>query len=72
MRDFCFKGEARSTTGNLGTALARAGLGPGREERTEESPNPREEQEFRMGSGKCRWVFAETGAASVVSLDKRE
>ncbi|NXT71775.1 PIGR protein, partial [Chaetops frenatus] len=54
-------GEAGSTTGNLETALACAGLSPGREERMEESPGPGEEQEFRTGSGKCRWVFAGTG-----------
>ncbi|NXU38496.1 PIGR protein, partial [Drymodes brunneopygia] len=54
-------GGARSTRGNLEPALARAGLSPEKEERMEETPNPEEEQEFRMGSGKCRWVLAETG-----------
>ncbi|XP_005529479.2 PREDICTED: polymeric immunoglobulin receptor-like [Pseudopodoces humilis] len=44
-------GEERSTTGSLEPALA--GLSPGREEGMEESPSPGEEQEFRMGSGKC-------------------
>ncbi|NXI18298.1 PIGR protein, partial [Irena cyanogastra] len=61
-------GGERSTTGSLEPALACAGLSPGKEERMEENPSPGEEQEFRMGSGKCRWVFAETGTASVVSL----
>ncbi|NXY16738.1 PIGR protein, partial [Atrichornis clamosus] len=50
-------GEGRRTTGNLETALDRAGLSPGKEETTEENPSPEEVQECRMGSGKCRWVF---------------
>ncbi|NXL79506.1 PIGR protein, partial [Leptocoma aspasia] len=54
-------GGERSTMGSLEPALAHAGLSPGKEERMEENPSPGEEQEFRMGSGKCRWVFAETG-----------
>lgn len=69
---FCFKGGERSTTGSLEPTLVRAGLSPGKEERMEENPSPGEEEEFRMGSGKCRWVLAETGTARVISLDKRE
>lgn len=65
---FCFTGGGRSSTGSLEPALACAG----KEERMEESPSPGEEQEFRMGSGKCRWVLAETGTAGVISPDKRE
>lgn len=72
IRVFCFEGEAGSTTGSLEPSLARAGLSPGREERMEENPSPGEVQEFRMGSGKCRWVLAGAGTASVVSLDRRE
>lgn len=67
MAVFCFKGEERSTMGSLGTALGRAGPSPGREERMEETLSPVEEQEFRTGSGKCRWVLAEIGTAGVVS-----
>ncbi|NWV48032.1 PIGR protein, partial [Daphoenositta chrysoptera] len=61
-------GEAGSTSGSLEPALARAGLSPGREERLEETPGPGEAQEFRMGSGKCGWVFAGAGTARVISL----
>ncbi|NWV04592.1 PIGR protein, partial [Ptilonorhynchus violaceus] len=52
-------GQERSTTGNLETALAHAG----REETMEENPDPGKLQGCKMGSGKCRWVFAGTGAA---------
>ncbi|NXP42436.1 PIGR protein, partial [Leiothrix lutea] len=65
-------GEERSPTGSLEAALGRAGLSPGREERMEETPRAGEEQEFRTGSGKCRWVFAQTGAAGVRVPLRRE
>lgn len=69
---FCFTGGGRSSSGSLEPALACAGLSPGKEEGMEENPSPGEEQEFRMGSGKCRWVLAETGTAGALSLDKGE
>lgn len=64
---FCFEGGERSTTGNLEPALGRAGPNPGKEERMEENPRAGEEQGLTMGSGKCRWVLAVTGAAGAVS-----
>lgn len=64
---FGFEVGERRTTGSPEPALGRAGPSPGKEERMEESPRAGEEQEFTMGSGKCRWVLAETGAAGVVS-----
>lgn len=63
---FCFKGEARGSTGSLEPALTHAGLSPGREERMEE--NPGEEQEFRMGSGKCRTISAILGNIRMISF----
>ncbi|XP_038018166.1 polymeric immunoglobulin receptor-like isoform X2 [Motacilla alba alba] len=61
-------GGGSSSTGGLEPALARAGLSPGKEERMEENPSPGEEQEFRMGSGKCRTISAILGNIRMTSF----
>ncbi|NWX43300.1 PIGR protein, partial [Steatornis caripensis] len=61
-------GEERSAAGNLEAAPIQAGLTPVREQMTEEVPSPEKVHECRTDSGKRRWVFSGTGAASVVSL----
>ncbi|RLV86638.1 hypothetical protein DV515_00015851 [Chloebia gouldiae] len=61
-------GGERSTTGSLEPALVRAGLSPEKEERMEENPSPGEEQEFRMGSGKCRTISAILGNIRMTSF----
>ncbi|NWS10886.1 PIGR protein, partial [Pachyramphus minor] len=54
-------GEERSTSGNLEAATAQAGPSPGKEQTTEETSSPGKVQEWKMDSGKCRWVFSGTG-----------
>ncbi|XP_056367280.1 polymeric immunoglobulin receptor-like isoform X2 [Oenanthe melanoleuca] len=60
-------GEERSTMGSLDPA--QAGLSPGREGRMEEKPG--EEQEFRMGSGKCRTISAILGNIRMISFYRK-
>ncbi|NXD77723.1 PIGR protein, partial [Halcyon senegalensis] len=54
-------GEERNATGNLEAASIRDGVNPGKEQTMEETPRPENVRECRTDSGKCRWVFSETG-----------